>query len=475
MSQIEQTHIFPTLYTLTGTKMIRFWSVKACLDKDGTVYIYKEYGKFGGKAIPNKKIINDTKSQTDLFQQAIFEAESSWKEMQDKKGYVADKKLLTDTKTQLMGNVTTPTESSIKESTGKIPLTIKTPSQAASLNVPKIGPKISIKLKPESPSLPQKLEIDSHANIETKKTISSNYDNEIYKSFKFLPMLANKFIERKGYVSYPCWGQPKLDGVRYTARKISPTEVILRTRNDGTCPFFFEIKKDLSQLNLDAGVLLDGEFYSVKIPFKTLNGYCNRKKMDGKTGYSKIPKDHLESIHYYIFDCYFIDQPTKPYIERYNYLRELLAQNKSNYLKLVNNSLITEEKEIKNLHDIYVSEGNEGLMIRNMNSQYKLKDRSNDLLKYKEFEDKEFPIVGAECSTNGKEEGCIIWILGLPDSSTTFTCRPRDTHESRRNDWIDYTNNPDHFIGQLYTVRFQETYDNGVPRFPVGIAIRYDL
>jgi DNA ligase-1 len=249
----------------------------------------------------------------------------------------------------------------------------------------------------------------------------------------------------------------------------------MRTRNDGECLFFHEIKAELAQLNLLPGVLLDGEFYSKKIPFRTLNGYCNRKKVDGKTGYSNIPKDHLESIHYYIFDCYFVDQPKKPYRERYEYLEQLLKDEPNDYLKLIKNNIIQVDSEIQAMHDQYVSDGNEGLMIRNMDGVYKLKDRSNDLLKYKEFTDTEFTIVGAECSTNGKEEGCIIWILGLPDGSNTFTCRPRDTHESRRADWLEYQNNPDQFMGQSYTVRYQEKYENGVPRFPVGVAIRYDL
>ena len=114
-------------------------------------------------------------------------------------------------------------------------------------------------------------------------------------------------------------------------------------------------------------------------------------------------------------------------------------------------------------------------MIRNIQSPYKLKDRSNDLLKYKNFKDTEFIIVGAKCPSNGKEEGCIIWVLRSPESEITFTCRPRDTYEARKADWIEYNKNPQKFIGRQYTVRFQETYDNGVPRFPAGIAIRYDL
>ncbi len=446
----------PILYTLTSTKMIRYWLIKAISDNEG-VYIYREYGKLGGKAIPNKKFISDSKSKQDLFQQALFQAKSAWQEMKEKKGYVIDQKLLTNTMEQLMSNQETNNQETNnqepKDKNKKISVNSSTSQQETKEN------KIPIKIRAKNEN-----------NVEV-----INHIDDQYKSFKFLPMLANKFSERKHHVKYPCYGQPKLDGVRYTSRKISNDEIIMKTRNDGTCPFFQEIKSALNQLNLTPGILLDGEFYSKKIPFRTLNGYCNRKKIDGKTGYSLIPKDHIESIHYYIFDCYFIDCPKKIYKERFEYLQQLLSANTSKYIKLVPKNIIEKEEDIKTMHDIFVADGNEGLMIRNITGIYKLKDRSNDLLKYKEFQDEEYKIVGAECSLNGKEEGCIIWILGLMDNTLTFTCRPRDTHESRRNDWLEYNQNCKKYIGQLYTVRFQEKYENGIPRFPVGIAIRYDL
>jgi hypothetical protein len=90
--------------------------------------------------------------------------------------------------------------------------------------------------------------------------------------------------------------------------------------------------------------------------------------------------------------------------------------------------------------------------------------------------DEEFIIVGAHAPTNGKELGCIIWELGLPsDLSIKFNCSPLGTYETRIAEWEVYQVDPNEYIGQKYTVRFQEKYENGVPRFPKGIDIRYDL
>jgi DNA ligase-1 len=289
-------------------------------------------------------------------------------------------------------------------------------------------------------------------------------------------MLANKFAEKGHNIRYPCLAQPKLDGIRYSARKISPTEIQVRTRNDGPCHFFNEIKQALLALDMPADLVLDGEFYSRRIPFRTLNGHCNRKSLDGVHGFNNISKLDLESIQYHLFDCYFINTPQMPFVERHAFLVKLLEHNQSPFLQLVQVHPIAKEAEIKPLHDQFVTEGGyEGIMIRNIASAYKLKDRSNDLLKFKVFQDSEFTIVDCIASENGKEQNLIIYVLQVPGTELTFNCRPRDTHEARRVDYEIFQTHPENFIGKKYMVRYQECYENGVPRFPVGIAIRYDV
>jgi hypothetical protein len=452
---------FPKVYTLTSTKAIRYWEVKVVIEETGEINIYRTFGQLNGKAQVNKLLITETRSKSTLLEQALFEAESYWKEIVEKKGYVIDINSLGSTVSQL--------------------------TQLSQPSIEIVKPKVAIKLKSEKLEIPFKIENKETLKLKSKSLKiglksgefkggeSKGGEFESVQAFKFLPMLANKYTERKSYVKYPCVTQDKLDGVRCTARKISVSEVSLRTRNDKEYPFFSEVKDALLKLLTDSNVFIDGEFYSQLIPFRTLNGYCNRKKLDGKTGWNSIPKDHLESIHYCIFDCYFIDAPNRTFSERYKYLEVLLSNNTNPYLKLVSCRPVNNETDIMNNHTQSVTEGYEGVIVRNFSGVYKLKDRSNDLLKYKEFVDSEFLIVGAECPSNGKEEGCLIWELGVPGTELTFKCRPREPYESRKQSWIDYQEDPSIYIGQQYTVRYQEKYETGVPRFPVGIAIRDDI
>lgn len=477
-----------TLYTLTGKQCTRYWKINV-IEENSKTYIVREYGKYQGKPIINKKEVLVAKSQPNLYQQAVFEARNEWLEKCNKKGYVTDLSTLTNTSTQLG---CTHDDSNQNKITVMIKPLIKPiilpQSQPQTQSKSLITPVIISQKQPQPLITPvimsqkQPQPLITPVIISQKQPISITPQTQPQpitmsqpKCFKMLPMLANKFSERKKYISYPCMVQPKLDGVRYTAHHEPSVGIILKTRNDAICPFFHEIKKALTELQISSDVYLDGEFYSTKIPFRTLNGYCNRKKMDGKTGYSSIPREHLDNIHYHLFDCYFIQQPNKPFTERYDYLKNIMSNNHSQYIKLVPCKTIQNENEIMPLHDEYVSQGYEGIMIRNINSPYKLKDRSNDLLKYKNFIDSEFEIVDASAPETGKECGCIIYTLLVPSTQQTFMCRPRDTYESRQKEWTDFLQHPEHFIGQQYTVRYQETYETGIPRFPVGVAIRHDL
>lgn len=467
---------FPTLYTLNSNKAIRYWKVRAVQEEDGHVYVIKDYGQMDTKKPQiNKKQILDTKSKKDLFTQAVLVATSDWNENKNKKGYVTDIDSLSNTVTQLQDQAIM-SDNKI-ESKGKMVIKIKS-TEPEEKKVEVGDKKISIKLK----SLGESKMVIKIKPIESQLICSPythNYNYDKYKTFKFLPMLANKFTEKSHYITYPADGQDKLDGVRCTARKLSSDSTALRSRSDGEYLFFKEIKAAIAGLPFHAGIFLDGEIYCEDhkaIPFKTLNGYANRTKMDGKTGYSKIPVEHINQIKYYVYDCYFVEFPNMSNSDRYAYLELLFKDNSNPFVKLVKKYEIKSADEIEDLHNKLASSGSEGLMIRNKAGVYKLKDRSNDLLKVKKFQDSEFLIVGAHVPTNGKEVDCIIWELSpINDNSIVFNCSPLGKYDERKAEWQLYQADPSKYIGLKYTVRYQETYDNGVPRFPKGIDIRWDL
>uniref|UniRef100_A0A6C0BN87 ATP-dependent DNA ligase family profile domain-containing protein n=1 Tax=viral metagenome TaxID=1070528 RepID=A0A6C0BN87_9ZZZZ len=281
------------------------------------------------------------------------------------------------------------------------------------------------------------------------------------ESVAFYPMLAHKWPAKCKYVKFPCFSQPKLDGVRACAHCVPGALVELKSRNNKIFPQFLSIIEAIQDLKIQEPLILDGELYSREMPFRTLNGICNRKKRPYRA----------PNIQYHIFDVYFPGQPQTSFQARYKFLQALVPANHL-LLCLVNCQRVDQAPTIKRQHDEHVQAGYEGIMLRNIASPYMVKHRSTDLLKFKMFSDEEFKIAGAT-EGEGKEEGCLIWTLQTP-TGEIFQCRPRGSHAERQAAWEAYQKDPSNFQGQLYTVRYQEKYANGKPRFPVGIGIRHE-
>jgi len=287
---------------------------------------------------------------------------------------------------------------------------------------------------------------------------ASNNNKKVKQSVAFYPMLAHKWPDKKHHMPFPCTGQPKLDGVRAWYQG-----GVFRSRNGKVFPQFKYLESALQECNLGRNIILDGELYSHAIPFRTLNGICNRKG-------APLTEVGDYGIGYYIFDAYFLAAPNRGFGARYECLTKLLA-NAPEVVHIVGCVTLQSESDVQLHHDFWTRKGYEGLMLRDPEAPYLVKHRSMKLLKYKVFHDAEFKIVGAQ-EGEGKEEGCLVWTLETKDGEA-FQCRPRGSHEERQRLWQAFGKSPNSYVGQTLTVRYQETYANGKPRFPVGISIRY--
>ena len=118
------------------------------------------------------------------------------------------------------------------------------------------------------------------------------------------------------------------------------------------------------------------------------------------------------------------------------------------------------------MHDKFVQDGYEGIMIRDMGGVYESNKRSKYLQKYKVFMEEEFEITGFHEGT-GDEKGAIVWDCKTKDHKI-FAVRPRGTFEFRKKLFLEGST----YIGKMLTVIFQEYSSDSIPRFPVGKAIR---
>lgn len=298
------------------------------------------------------------------------------------------------------------------------------------------------------------------ANSKLKKKRDEAYFDSIEAAqtqVKLLPMLAHPFDKRKHNINYPAIVQRKFDGVRCLAVLNSDGSVKLLSRKGKEYPHLQHIKADVWENNDDTNIVLDGELYSDTLTFQQLVGLVKRVTL--KPGNDQ----QMYEVSLRVYDCVDLNNEAD-FTDRYQTITNIT--NGATYLSLVENVRVDNEEEIHAAQARFVEEGYEGAMVRNLTGAYAIGKRSANLQKVKTFLDGEYPIVGFTQGTGG-ETGCVIWECSTSDGQT-FRVRPRGTQEDRK---VLFENGSD-YVGQQLTVRYQELTDDGVPRFPVGIAIR---
>ena len=283
---------------------------------------------------------------------------------------------------------------------------------------------------------------ESRTNVKTGyekalKRAQTMWNNEHTKCNQVLPMLANKWDDRKKYISEPFYVQPKLDGVRLLVSKdggISRTGKII----PGT---------EVLGEGLREGQYVDGEAYDPNLTFEDLT--------------STFKTDPLK-LKFYIFDFFDIKNIDMTFEERWDVVRTL----SNPHYEYVETFDVKKHSDMEGYHKMFIQQGYEGTMIRDRDSVYEVGQRSNYLLKYKDFQTEEYEITGAKTG-HGRDADAVVWVCKT-ENGQQFTVRPEGTIAQREEHYKNYKK----YIGKMLTVRFQNLTALGVPRFPVGVCIR---
>lgn len=303
---------------------------------------------------------------------------------------------------------------------------------------------INIKQKRKSKKKEKIEEVDDELNDAKNST-------KILKKC-YYPMLAHPFNQKKKEIKYPCFVQPKLDGVRCVTVGDE-----LFSRNGNPFPTLNHIKEEL-KLNTE-NLILDGELYTDDINFEKIVGLVKKTK--------KTPEEEKNSLKIYLNVFDYIDS-NLPFNQRLNNLNKFFEKNKSlKYIKQVKTEECQNEQNVMEFLDKYTKEGYEGVIIRNKEGKYAENARSNHLQKLKKFIDEEFEIIDYTTPEQGKEVGCVVWICKTKEGKK-FNVRPLGSYEERKKQY----KNGKKYIGKMLTVKYQELTNDHIPRFPVGITIR---
>jgi ATP-dependent DNA ligase len=165
---------------------------------------------------------------------------------------------------------------------------------------------------------------------------------------------------------------------------------------------------------------------------------------------------------------YDIVDETKTYEQRYNWLKSFMEKNSFTKIRLVDTKIVGSEDDLKKMHLVNVENSYEGSMVRIPSSKYRCKARSQDLLKYKDFEDSEYKIVDFTFEQDtASDNHLVVWIC--QSSNGNFNVRPKGTKEER----AELYKRGSEFIGQQLHVKYFELTELGIPRFPTTKSESY--
>ncbi len=169
------------------------------------------------------------------------------------------------------------------------------------------------------------------------------------------PLLAEDWYE--GKVQFPCWGQPKIDGVRGGVQ-----HAILLARSLKV----HENKFTFNTFSKECLNGFDGEFISGTDP--TADDLCRLTSSEIRR------KDGLPNINYWVFD--YVTEETKglTYRERYDILLARVAALPDDLIKRI---AVVPNRQLNNLEELLAFEdemllaGYEGIILRNPNAVHK--------------------------------------------------------------------------------------------------------
>lgn len=288
------------------------------------------------------------------------------------------------------------------------------------------------------------------------------------------PMLAKQAdqVTNKKVFDKEYFASRKINGVRCL---IYMENGELKTSSRGSINYNLAINHILDNptliniFNEHPGLIMDGEIYKHGWTLNVISGVCRKRETltDGID---------LEFYWYDIVDL------TKPFLERWEIMQEIATNNNISFspykewdtdelkVQLVPQDSISGFTNMKSLHDQFVSEGWEGLVIRLKTATYGPNKRTNDMIKIKQYIDKEYRIIGI---ADGLRDEDMCFVMET-ENGQQFKAKPMGNREQKQ--W--YRNNIDSLIGKMGTLKYFEMSGkegSEIPQQPIFICVREDL
>ena len=284
-------------------------------------------------------------------------------------------------------------------------------------------------------------------------------------------MKAKKYEEvaTKVFDKIKYWlGSRKIDGVRCSFY-LKDGEIVSASRGggdyDASTVHLRTHPKMIELFNKMPDLVLDGELYIHGRSLQYISGTARLESGEFR----------CNELEYYIYDTMDANMTAQ---ERWNYISDEIApilgivdfDPNANWneddlkVRIVPEEEVVGWTNIQKLHDKYVSEGFEGIVIRDPDKPYNYGGRTNAMIKVKMYQDDEFEIVGY---SDGLRPEDMVFICKT-QAGQEFEAKPMGPRELK----YEYLDRMDELIGKMATVKYFYYSDDGRPLQPVLKCIR---
>lgn len=271
-------------------------------------------------------------------------------------------------------------------------------------------------------------------------------------------------VASKTFDAIPYWyGSRKVDGVRLSLYwQDDHIETASRGGQKYSClDHITKHPKLIEFFKKHPDYVLDGELYKHGLSLQQISGYARKEK------------EQSPILEYYIYD---LMDDTLVFRDRLTLLNEIKEELNLDFnpekewndgdlkLQMLPHEKVTGWLNIEKLHNKYVKEGWEGLVIRDPDAVYTYGGRTKDMIKVKQYKDAEFTITGISEGLRD-EDMCFTMIT---DDGKEFKAKPMGSREIKE----QYRKDLKKLIGKKATVKYFYYSDEGTPLQPVLKAIR---
>jgi len=252
--------------------------------------------------------------------------------------------------------------------------------------------------------------------------------------------------------------EPKLDGIRCIGI-VKNGICTLYSRNGKPITNFVDtVGQELLQFG--DGVF-DGEIMSAD--FLAMMTQFRRKNSVNTTDVKYFVFDWLPLESWLAKKCDLTCQ------QRREKLEDMMINSKCGFVSLIHRDIVQLE-DIKKMHDVFASQGYEGIMIKTLDAMYEF-DRSHTVMKLKMLFDIDVNISGFYEGREGtKNQGTLGGIYIHTADRVRVGVGSGFSDELRNEMWL----NKENFLGRLVEIRYQEVTEDGSLRFPTFRRFRND-